>query len=339
MSRGYRSHLVFSGIIVWSMAIFRVSDGGSITWFDPPPFETVTDSAIISAVNKTLIRGFPDEELSCNFSLTADLSLITVSMKYGASTIATYLQSQQALSVDPTFVSRLNATWVPNKLTLILFSVTDAGKGEYRCEVVTYAGSVQTWVRKIQVSLVESSVERGLSVNKEMEIKNLKEQTLNSSIQGTSRYENYLEDERRKKRTEQEQWKGKSVLEVIEEMKKKKARVGSDIKSLNETGNELCVKAEATDKLAFVTQADSLPSIITKITGKTVKERWNVTLKCLADGTPPIRITWTRLSDNTTVTMPLINISRHDVRDYRCTADNGVGNPATRDVSIDVQCK
>jgi len=47
------------------------------------------------------------------------------------------------------------------------------------------------------------------------------------------------------------------VLEVIEEMKKKKARVGSDIKSLNETGNELCVKAEATDKLAFVTQADS----------------------------------------------------------------------------------
>ena len=131
-----------------------VSDGGSITWFDPPPFETVTDSAIISAVNKTLIRGFPDEELSCNFSLTADLSLITVSMKYGASTIATYLQSQQALSVDPTFVSRLNATWVPNKLTLILFSVTDAGKGEYRCEVVTYAGSVQTWVRKIQVSLV-----------------------------------------------------------------------------------------------------------------------------------------------------------------------------------------
>lgn len=54
--------------------------------------------------------------------------------------------------------------------------------------------------------------------------------------------------EGRKELIEQEQWKGKSVLGVIEEMKKKKARVGSDIKSLNETGNELCVKAEATGK-------------------------------------------------------------------------------------------
>lgn len=131
-----------------------ILDGGSITWFDPPPFETVTDSAIISAVNKTLVKGFPDEELSCNFSLTADLSLIALSVKYGASTIATYLQSQQAVSVEPTFVSRLNATWVPNKLTLILFSVTDADKGEYRCEVVTFGSSVQTWIRKIRVSLL-----------------------------------------------------------------------------------------------------------------------------------------------------------------------------------------
>lgn len=41
-------------------------------------------------------------------------------------------------------------------------------------------------------------------------------------------------------------------------MKKKKARVGSGIKSLNETPDELCLKAEATGKLAFLTQANSL---------------------------------------------------------------------------------
>ena len=62
-------------------------------------------------------------------------------------------------------------------------------------------------------------------------------------------------------------------------------------------------------------------------------------LKCLAEGKPTPSITWTRLSDNRTVTMPLINISRGDVMDYRCTADNGVGTPATRNVTIDVQCK
>lgn len=82
-----------------------------------------------------------------------------------------------------------------------------------------------------------------------------------------------------------------------------------------------------------------MPPSITEITGKTVTEGENVTLDCSATGTPGPNTTWTRLSDHNVVTMPLINISRHDVRDYRCTADNGVGTPASREVSIDVQCK
>ena len=64
-----------------------------------------------------------------------------------------------------------------------------------------------------------------------------------------------------------------------------------------------------------------------------------MTLKCIAEGKPTPSITWTRLSDNSVVTMPLINISRHDVRDYRCTAYNGVGTPDTREVTTDVQYK
>ena len=64
-----------------------------------------------------------------------------------------------------------------------------------------------------------------------------------------------------------------------------------------------------------------------------------MTLKCIAKGKPTPSIAWTRLSDNSVITMPLINIRRHDVRNYRCTADNGVETPATRDVTIDVQCK
>ena len=137
-----------------NIIVFIYSDGGSITWYEPPPFETVTDTVIIPESNKSLIKGSVDQELSCNFSLTVDLSIITVSMKSGASTIATYLQSQQALSVTPSFMSRFNASWVPNKLTLILLSVTSAEEGEYHCEVVTFGGSVQTWIRKIQVSLL-----------------------------------------------------------------------------------------------------------------------------------------------------------------------------------------
>ncbi|XP_067030302.1 uncharacterized protein [Acropora muricata] len=149
---------VFSFIVVCAVAIIRLTDGSSITWFEPPPFEIVTDPATVSEVNKSLIKGSLNEEVNCHFNLTADLSLITVSMKFEGSSIATYVQSQHALSVQPGFESRFNATWVPNRLKVILFSVTPADEGEYRCEVLTLAiasGSAQTWARIIQVSQLE----------------------------------------------------------------------------------------------------------------------------------------------------------------------------------------
>ena len=49
------------------------------------------------------------------------------------------------------------------------------------------------------------------------------------------------------------QHKGRVGSFEAEEMKKEGARVDSDIKSLTETPDELCLKAEA-----FVTQANSL---------------------------------------------------------------------------------
>ena len=87
------------------------------------------------------------------------------------------------------------------------------------------------------------------------------------------------------------------------------------------------------------TFATAVSSSIINITGQDVREGENVTLKCLAEGKPKPTITWTRLFDNRIVTMPLINVGRHDSKAYRCTADNGVGIPATKEASIDVQCK
>ena len=58
-----------------------------------------------------------------------------------------------------------------------------------------------------------------------------------------------------------------------------------------------------------------------------------VSLKCAADGYPAPNITWTRLSDNSVVTFPL-TISKQDGGGYRCTAHNGFGRPASRDVFI-----
>ena len=64
-----------------------------------------------------------------------------------------------------------------------------------------------------------------------------------------------------------------------------------------------------------------------------------LTLKCSADGKPKPTITWTRLSDNTVITMPLIITGGKNKESYRCTADNGVGNPLIKVVKITIQCE
>lgn len=85
----------------------------------------------------------------------------------------------------------------------------------------------------------------------------------------------------------------------------------------------------------------AVPPRITEISEKTSRaiEGQNMTLRCIAEGKPTPSVTWTRLSDSSVVTMPLVGIRRHDVKGYRCTADNGVGTPAFREVYIDVQCE
>ena len=62
-------------------------------------------------------------------------------------------------------------------------------------------------------------------------------------------------------------------------------------------------------------------------------------MECLPEGNPPPSFTWTRLSDNSVVTMPLINVRRQDEGEYRCIADNGVGKPANETVRLIVQCE
>ncbi|XP_074634711.1 uncharacterized protein LOC141893222 isoform X2 [Acropora palmata] len=61
-----------------------------------------------------------------------------------------------------------------------------------------------------------------------------------------------------------------------------------------------------------------------------------LTLNCSADGKPKPTITWTRLSDNTVVTMPLNIIRGKNKESYRCTAHNGIGNPLIKDVIVNI---
>ncbi|XP_015756645.1 PREDICTED: uncharacterized protein LOC107336096 [Acropora digitifera] len=77
-------------------------------------------------------------------------------MKFRGQSAVTFVQNQ-SLSVEPDFAKHFNAVWVPNKLMLTLFNVTDAEEGQYCCEVITSGRSGRTWIRKIQLLVVDPS--------------------------------------------------------------------------------------------------------------------------------------------------------------------------------------
>lgn len=72
---------------------------------------------------------------------------------------------------------------------------------------------------------------------------------------------------------------------------------------------------------------------------QTVNENDVVNLNCTADGNPAPNITWTKVFDNSTVSFPLIISSKDNEGFFRCIADNGVGQPASRDMALLVKSK
>ena len=131
-----------------------ISDAGNITWYEPPPSQIVTDDTVTFTSFKILTKGSFNEELSFNFSLTADLPIVSVTIQLNGNVVATYLPSLATVKVASAYFSRFNATWVPTKLTLIVLNVTSADKGQYRCDVLTIRGlTLNMWKRIIEVEV------------------------------------------------------------------------------------------------------------------------------------------------------------------------------------------
>ena len=135
-----------------------ISDGaGTIAWYEPPPVETTADTSLIHTNNTQLIKGSTNVKLHWKFSLEANLKpIVTVVLqlnKVEIVSIAAILNLD--VEVLSAYKDRFNAIWINNeKVTLIIFNVTDADAGEFACEVKTAGGGTKIWTRKIQVDVV-----------------------------------------------------------------------------------------------------------------------------------------------------------------------------------------
>ena len=90
------------------------------------------------------------------------------------------------------------------------------------------------------------------------------------------------------------------------------------------------------------------PPKFTNVSNNTMLlEGHKLQLFCIASGRPTPTINWVKvLSDGSesivlpmNVTWNIINISRTDSGTYRCTANNGVGNPVSHTLRVNVKCK
>ena len=150
-----------------SSLMFTTSDAvGSVTWFEPPPVETVTDPTLVHTNSTKLHRGSTNVHLNWKFSLTSELFLVSVTLRFDGNSVGTIVPSTGAARPSASFTSRFNVSWVAQVATLIIFNVTSADEGLFTCELNTFEGGTnKIWNRNIDVSVVGKHIICSLRVH------------------------------------------------------------------------------------------------------------------------------------------------------------------------------
>ena len=81
--------------------------------------------------------------------------IFDVRVKLNGVQIVSIIPSLKRIQVLAGYEGRFNLSWINDeKVTLIIFNVTDADEGEFACEVTTVGWTIKTWIRKIKVDIV-----------------------------------------------------------------------------------------------------------------------------------------------------------------------------------------
>ena len=136
--------------------LFLISDGASVTWYEPPPVETTSDDSIeLTAYSRQLLKGSTNAQMSWSFNLTPDLNLITVVLTLNSVNVATVVPISGNSGVASGFEGRFNVTWISQRATLIIFNVSEDNDGEFGCKLNTFQGAQNIiWQRKMKVEVL-----------------------------------------------------------------------------------------------------------------------------------------------------------------------------------------
>ena len=140
--------------------LFYSSDGTSVTWFEPPPVEVISDHNLVHYASNTtkLPLATTNVPLSWNFSLSSGLLFISLSLKRNGESIGIVPPSGggEPQIISP-FDQRFSLNWIPSeKVTLTIFNVTTDDNGTFACELLLFnaASGSNSWKSIIPVQVL-----------------------------------------------------------------------------------------------------------------------------------------------------------------------------------------
>ncbi|XP_068733594.1 immunoglobulin superfamily member 10-like [Montipora capricornis] len=289
----------------------RFSDGSSITWYEPPPIQTVSDTDVVDHLGNStqLLEGSINASLSWNFSLSSDLSFSALTVSLGGTIIAGVVSSGPAVQAG--FGNKFDIRWIPfQRVTLIIFNVTTEVNGTFSCTITATKGfGVVNFGSNIQVHVVDPP--SNIVTSRNITITAPDELTLNCSADGKPK----------PTRT----WTRLSDNTVV--------NMPLNITGKQDAGGYRCTVDNGVGspltKDVFIAVLVR-PKIDYLSSDWDVCENSTVILSCNATGEPTPNITWKRVADDEI--LPAVDgvyvidsIKRNSSGRYCCKADNGVG--------------
>lgn len=138
--------------------LFYSSDGTSVTWFEPPPVEVISDHNLVHYASNTTKLSFASTNisLSWNFSLSSGFFFISLNLRLNGEYIGGVPPAGlgQPGIISP-FDQRFSLNWIPSeKVTLTIFSVTADDNGTFACELILFKSSSNGWKSIIPVQVL-----------------------------------------------------------------------------------------------------------------------------------------------------------------------------------------
>lgn len=129
------------------------SDGGSITWNEPPPVKTPSNPAEV--LPPAIVQVYEGKPATLNWSYNLTLNLSVGAIRFDDVRIVEINSDGSAGSVNAKFQKRFSVSSTLGRVSLSISAVTgadDKANGPFSCKLID--AKFDTWKRAIQVQVL-----------------------------------------------------------------------------------------------------------------------------------------------------------------------------------------